>query len=180
MNPWNGFKQFWCDTRNEFGLVGAIGIIVTSPITIPIILTICGIVIVRKDIWPLIKVSFATINGCGKVLWMSKSKESVYVIGFNGHVELRICKSAPKAIVTNLERDAIQSEPIFTVDKNGRTRLRWKKFPRKLELSNVIHTGGRVLKTMSCQEFHNLCRINVHSGRVYKLTKIEAAKILRK
>src|SRR5262245_60268020 len=88
----------------------------------------------------------------GKDVWeMMKRNETLWAIGFQGFVELRVCTRAPRAFRSQVDKETEVYHAEFYFDTAGRERMRRVKVPHKLALKCSYHTGGKVWKSLPMQ-----------------------------
>lgn len=131
-------------------------------------------------IWEAFKDVSIVCRSFLEVWWMAVKREQIWAIGFNGMIEIRACTSPPKPIRTEYEKDSIITQMEAYETATGSFRVRRVKVPRKLQLKNVIHTGGRPLTSIPYHTFWRLIHLHIPNGECMKLTKLQATAVLRK
>lgn len=110
---------------------------------------------------------------------MAAKEKQVWAIGFHGYVEIRACTQAPKAVCTEYEREVTRRIGTVYESRSGMLKLRYSKAPFKLSLKHIIHTGGKVLTSMGAVSFQRKTGLAIPAGGIFKLTKTQAAKVLK-
>ena len=117
--------------------------------------------------------------GSKEVYCMTVRGEGIWAVIFRGAVELRSGKRAPNPVKTEFEKDSELRVPRYKMNaKTGRVTTKWETIPNKIHVINTIHTGGKVLGTLTTDKFYRVTKITGHPGDVIKLTKIQATKVL--
>lgn len=166
--------DLWKDLRDEFGPWAY----VIAPLS-PILFVAVGIQMGILELARQLRVLWPTIKSSVEVLRMAVRGESIWAVGFGNSVELRRSKRPPRAIRSEFEKDTEVKVPRYEINpETGRARTKWDTIPRKIHLQNVIHVGGKVVGSMSLNQFYRATGLGLRSGSVMKLTKAQATKVL--